>query len=248
MSLMMWTRMGSSLSARGDRARRQGGARHRRIRRHRCRVRARVRRRGRPSRRALPPRRGTGARGGRHARRCAGPPGRPDRRARGRPALRGGALRARAHRRVRRRRRCLALARCPRLGAAARTLGEHPAPEPDLVVPDRAWLPARGGADRAWLARARRLDRRPRGRGRARGLRGGQVRDPRRPAPEPEERGRAGRAACARERRRAGMDRDTDDTRARRPGDRAQGHADDGPAQDRECGRRRATGGHPRLR
>jgi 3-oxoacyl-[acyl-carrier protein] reductase len=67
----------------------------------------------------------------------------------------------------------------------------------------------------------------------------------RRPAPQPEERGRAqshrvhGVNAVA-----PGVDRDTDDTRARRPCEAVpQSDADDGPPQDRDAGRRRETGG-----
>ena len=97
--------------------------------------------------------------------------------------------------------------------------------------------------------RPRRLDRGPLRRGRPRRLRRRQVRDRRRPAAEPEERGRARRPSRARERCVPGLDRLADDARgARRPGARRPRHAHHAAAQGRPAGGRRGAGRGPRVR
>ena len=163
--------------------------------------------------------------------------GRPDLRGGCRAALRGGTSRAWPDRRLRRRRRSVAEGGRAGLAADARALGGDAAREPHGDLPRVASLPSRDRAERSRLARPRRLDRRRVRRGRARGLRGREVRDHRRPPALAEERDRAHRTARPRERGRAGLDRVSDDARARRRRAGPRSLAHDGAAQGRAARR-----------
>ena len=164
--------------------------------------------------------------------------GRPHRRGGRRPPLRDGARDARLGRRVRGGRGRLAVARtCPVWELPLERWEETIRQNLTATFLTARGVPARGRAHGPRLARARRLDGGPLRRGRPRRLRRGEVRAPGRPAAVAEERGGAGRAARARERRRARLDRVADDARARRRRGRAAHLAHDGAAQGRRSPR-----------
>ena len=114
--------------------------------------------------------------------------------------------------------------------------------QPHRHLPDGAGIPAGGGALRSRQPRPRRLDRGALRRGRARGLRLGQVGHRSRASAQPQERDRADRAARTGQRRLPGLDGLADDPLDHgRAGPRGSHHAHHAPSKGRRArGRRRA--------